>query len=354
MYKCIEPHQLIMNSINDFLPRPRQAVKSNVSVAVATAGALKHAENQVAVPAANKLAIIHPQNGLARPSKEVVDETRDRTQAALDAILENKLGTKTKEKSGPSIVKYTPASQVNVSARERTLKIVDVQYDPFEPARHKHVKAPARPLSPPAPVLKAAPPKLTAEEQRQWYIPPSVSGWKNNKGFVIDVEKRVAADGRFHESAVEAGDRQAKLAEALYEAETKAREEVNQRHEAAEQKQLKANEEKERRLKLLAQKARKRPLDDDEKERERKRASRLKAATKERDITEAVALGHKPTLTGDAQFDSRLFGKSSGTKGLYDEPLFAAEQAAREIYRPKLDEASGGPVEFERIEDKYE
>lgn len=343
-----------MNSINDLLPRPKRAVKSNVSVAVATAGALKNPENQLVVPAANKLVVVRPESGLARPPTEVVNETRDRTQAAIDAILDKKLGTKTKEKSGPSIVKYTPAAHVNESARERTLKIVDVQYDPLEPARHKHVKAPARPPSPPAPVLKAAPPKLTAEEQRQWYIPPSVSGWKNNKGFVIDVEKRVAADGRFHESAVQAGDRQAQLAEALYEAEIKARQEVNERNEAAQQRQLKAQEAKELRLKLLAQKARKRPLDDDEGEREKDRASRLKKALKERDISEAAALGQKPALTGDAQFDSRLFGKSTGSKGLYDEPLFAAEQAARQIYRPKLDEKSAGPVEFERIEDKYE
>lgn len=351
-----------MISINDFLPRPKKPQKSGQSVAVATVSALQTNENQVVLTESSKVVALRPQGAeLARPSSQAVDATRERTQAALDAILDKKMGVQSKPaEEGPSLIRYTPSGAGSgKTPTERTLKIVDVKYDPFEPARHKHVKAPARPPSPPAPVLKAAAPKLSAEEQRQWYIPPSVSGWKNNKGFVIDIEKRVAADGRYQEPQVQAGDRMAKLAESLNQTESSARQELMERQERDQEKAEQTQNAQELRLKLLAQRARKRALPDAEdgsEERARDRAARLRAATRdaERDISETVALGGKPTLSGDAQFDSRLFGRAPRSKDLYDEPLFAAQQAVREIYQPKSDAETGGPVQFERIEDKYE
>jgi SNW domain-containing protein 1 len=45
-------------------------------------------------------------------------------------------------------------------------------------------------------VLRSPPRKATAQEQKEWMIPPSISNWKNNKGFTIPLDKRLASDGR--------------------------------------------------------------------------------------------------------------------------------------------------------------
>lgn len=44
--------------------------------------------------------------------------------------------------------------------------------------------------------MHSPPRKVTVEEQREWKIPPSISNWKNPKGYVIPLDKRLAADGR--------------------------------------------------------------------------------------------------------------------------------------------------------------
>ena len=40
--------------------------------------------------------------------------------------------------------------------------------------------------------------KLTVKlkEQQDWKIPPSISNWKNAKGYTIPLDKRLVADGR--------------------------------------------------------------------------------------------------------------------------------------------------------------
>lgn len=73
---------------------------------------------------------------------------------------------------------------------------MEVVEDPLEPPRFKGKKVPRGPPSPPPPVLRSPPRKVTAQEQKEWMIPPCVSNWKNNKGYTIPLDKRLAADGR--------------------------------------------------------------------------------------------------------------------------------------------------------------
>src|ERR1700712_5804493 len=84
----------------------------------------------------------------------------------------------------------------NTRKNDRIMKIVERQQDPLEPPRFKHKKIPRGPPSPPPPVLRSPPRKATASEQKEWMIPPCISNWKNNKGFTIPLDKRLAADGR--------------------------------------------------------------------------------------------------------------------------------------------------------------
>uniref|UniRef100_A0A060TG42 Pre-mRNA-processing protein 45 n=1 Tax=Blastobotrys adeninivorans TaxID=409370 RepID=A0A060TG42_BLAAD len=341
---------------------------------------------------------------LARPSEEEIRETTDKTKAAIDKILGNKVesakpSSVAKRPDEPTYIRYTPSSMMGQesSGRQRILKVVDVAEDPMAPPKFKHTKVPTGPPSPPAPVLRSPPRKLTAQDQEEWYIPPSISNWKNPKGFTIALDKRVAADGRrFQDVAI--NDNKAKLAEALYAADRSAREEIRERAAVRQKLAEKENAAKDERLRQLAQKAREERLkrqaqqkeedggqdrarsesrspsrtpepesdDDDETEESRKREAirrerkreaerelrrsrmgterKIKEMAREegRDISERVALGvAKPSQpSGEAQFDSRLFGQVSGSRTfnedeVYDRSLFAGREALQSIYRPR-------------------
>ena len=58
-------------------------------------------------------------------------------------------------------------------------------------------------------------------DQQDWKIPPSISNWKNPKGYTIPLDKRLAADGRNLQDVV-VNDKFAALSEDLYLAERKA------------------------------------------------------------------------------------------------------------------------------------
>ena len=68
--------------------------------------------------------------------------------------------------------------------------------------------------------------QVTVKEQQEWRIPPCVSNWKNPKGYTLPLDKRLAADGRGLQS-VHINEKFAKLADALYIADRKAREQVH-------------------------------------------------------------------------------------------------------------------------------
>ena len=66
------------------------------------------------------------------------------------------------------------------------------------------------------------------KEQQDWKIPPCISNWKNQKGYTIPLEKRLAADGRGLQQ-VHINEGFSKLAESLFIADRKAREAVEAR-----------------------------------------------------------------------------------------------------------------------------
>ena len=66
-------------------------------------------------------------------------------------------------------------------------------------------------------------------QQQEWKIPPVVSNWKNAKGYIISLDKRLAVDDKMADGEV--NDNFAKLSEALFVAERNAREEVSRRSE---------------------------------------------------------------------------------------------------------------------------
>jgi SNW domain-containing protein 1 len=139
---------------------------------------------------------------MERPSEEEVQATADKTKAALEKLVNGKIKA-AQPKNVPdaqgktSFIRYTPGQQNGaVGLNQRIIKMTEVVEDPLEPPRFKHKKIPRGPPSPPPPVLRSPPRKATAAEQKEWMIPPCISNWKNNKGFTIPLDKRLAADGR--------------------------------------------------------------------------------------------------------------------------------------------------------------
>ncbi|KAG5457643.1 MAG: SKIP/SNW domain-containing protein, partial [Olpidium bornovanus] len=175
-----------------------------------------------------------------RPSEEEVQETTERTRAALEKIVSGKiaaakpktLSSAATNNRGPQYIRYTPAQQgegFNSGAAQRIIRMVDAPVDPLDPPKFKHKRVPRGPPSPPAPVLHSPPRKVSAKEQAEWVIPPCISNWKNAKGYTIPLDKRLAADGRGLQD-VQINDNFAKFTEALYAADRHAREEVRQRN----------------------------------------------------------------------------------------------------------------------------
>lgn len=154
------------------------------------------------VPLAHRKDISEEQRLMERPSEEEVQETAEKTKAALEKLVNGKIKA-AQPKNVPdaqgktSFIRYTPGQQNGaVGLKQRIIKMTEVVEDPLEPPRFKHKKIPRGPPSPPPPVLRSPPRKATAAEQKEWMIPPCISNWKNNKGFTIPLDKRLAADGR--------------------------------------------------------------------------------------------------------------------------------------------------------------
>ncbi|KAF2637256.1 hypothetical protein P280DRAFT_112942 [Massarina eburnea CBS 473.64] len=329
---------------------------------------------------------------LERPSQELVQATKERTQEALQALVSGQNAAqrpklvKGRAKDEPTFVKYTPTAQMGeAQGKTRILKIQQRQMDPMEPPKHKHKRIPGGPPSPPPPVLHSPPRKLTAEDQENWRIPPPISNWKNPKGYTVPLDKRLAADGRGLQD-VTINDKFAQMGEALQAADRHAREEVKQRALMQQRLAEKEKLQKEENLRNLARQARedrtnnsrRRSRSDsdsdsdseeeavrrrEEARRERKqdfqremrqskmgteRKIQMLAREQNRDISEKVALGlAKPTQSGESMYDQRLFNQSSGfdagfnEDNHYDKPLFAAQDAIASIYRPSVQQDDG-------------
>lgn len=138
---------------------------------------------------------------MERPDDESINETAERTRLALEKITQGKIKAAqpkhvAKSNSDSEYVRYTPANQSAGEGKQRIIKMTTVQEDPLEPARFKHKKIPRGADGPPPPVMHSPPRAATAQDQKDWMIPPCISNWKNNKGYTIPLDKRLAADGR--------------------------------------------------------------------------------------------------------------------------------------------------------------
>lgn len=192
-----------------------------------------------------------------------INETTLRTKAALEKIVNVRLSAAQpknvpQQSSEATHIKYTPSQQsvaFNSGAKERIIRMVEMPKDPLEPPKFKHKRVPKASGSPPVPVMHSPPRPVTVKDQQDWKIPPCISNWKNPKGYTIPLDKRLAADGRGLQE-VQINDNFAKLSEALYVAEQKAREAVEMRSKIQKELMLKEKEKKEQELRALAQRAR--------------------------------------------------------------------------------------------------
>ncbi|KAJ6223889.1 hypothetical protein RDWZM_002434 [Blomia tropicalis] len=325
------------------------------------------------------------QDELVKPSEEEVHKATETTKAALEKLTNSKISAAlpvrcAEKQSDAQYIRYTPSQQGdnhNSGAEQRIIRIVEVQRDPLEPPRFKiNKKIPQAPPSPPPPVMHSPTRKLTVKEQQEWRIPPCISNWKNARGYTIPLDKRLAADGRGLQQ-VHINEKFAKLAEALYISDRKAREAVEMRAQMERKLAQKEKEKKEENLRQLAQKAReeragiRQAVDDDnsdgdldearerdqirhERQKERQRERNIQRAApdkrsklerqRERDISEQIALGmaNPRSNTTEVQFDQRLFNQNKGlASGFGDDEDYAvydrawrSNQATSSIYRP--------------------
>uniref|UniRef100_A0A8C7Y629 SNW domain-containing protein 1 n=1 Tax=Oryzias sinensis TaxID=183150 RepID=A0A8C7Y629_9TELE len=323
-------------------------------------------------------------SGLQKPDEEAVEELTEKTRAALQKQVSQKIAAampvRAADKLAPAqYIRYTPSQQgvaFNSGAKQRVIRMVEMQKDPMEPPRFKiNKKIPRGPPSPPAPVMHSPSRKMTVKEQQEWKIPPCISNWKNAKGYTIPLDKRLAADGRGLQT-VHINENFAKLAEALYIADRKAREAVEMRAQVEKKIAQKEKEKKEEKLRDLAQKAREQRAgiknqhdkgDEDaeagerdmirhDKRKERQHNRNISRAApdkrsklqrdQDRDISELIALGKpNPRISNEAQYDQRLFNQNKGmdsgfaggedeTYNVYDQPFHGARDMASNIYRP--------------------
>nr|ODN85537.1 pre-mRNA-processing protein 45 [Cryptococcus depauperatus CBS 7841] len=212
------------------------------------------------VPLANRTDVSDSERLMERPDEEAVMSTVERTRMALEKITHGKIKAAQpkhvpKGSNEASYIRYTPANQAAGEGKQRIIKIAEVQEDPLEPPRFKHKKIPRGPDEPPPPVLQSPPRPATAQDQKDWMIPPCISNWKNNKGYTVPLDKRLAADGRGLQD-MHINDNFAKFSEALYIADRHIRDEVRERAKMQQQVAQKEKEAQEERLRLMAQAAR--------------------------------------------------------------------------------------------------
>uniref|UniRef100_A0A8C1DRR9 SNW domain-containing protein 1 n=1 Tax=Cyprinus carpio carpio TaxID=630221 RepID=A0A8C1DRR9_CYPCA len=306
---------------------------------------------------------------LQKPDEEAVQELTEKTRSALEKQVSQKIAAampvRAADKLAPAqYIRYTPSQQglaFNSGAKQRVIRMVEMQKDPMEPPRFKiNKKIPRGPPSPPAPVMHSPSRKMTVKEQQEWKIPPCISNWKNAKGYTIPLDKRLAADGRGLQT-VHINENFAKLAEALYIADRKAREAVEMRAQVEKKMAQKEKEKKEEKLRELAKMARDRRAgikahgdkggeDTEVRERDEIRHDRRKERQhdrnisraapdkrsklqrdQDRDISELIALGQpNPRTSSEAQYDQRLFNQNKGM----DSGFAGGRDMAQNIYRP--------------------
>merc|ERR1712099_194048 len=155
-------------------------------------------------------------------------------------------------------IKYKPKTQYLQSSTEKNPRVIQMQEipsDPLDPPKHRLMKVPRAPYNEPVPVMHSPPNTSDSKKTLNWKIPPAISNWKNAKGYIIPLDKRLLADGRnLQETKI--NDNFAKLSEALYIAEQKAREDTELRRRIAEEHALREKEKKDTEMRASAMQAR--------------------------------------------------------------------------------------------------
>jgi len=264
-----------------------------------------------------------------------IQETAEETKAAIEKIVNVRLSaaqpSNIARQSGDSqYIKYKPSQQssaFNSGAKERIIRMVEMPVDPLDPPKFKHKRVPRASGSPPVPVMHSPPRPVTVKDQQDWKIPPCISNWKNPKGYTIPLDKRLAADGRGLQD-VQINDNFAKLSEALYVAEQKAREAVSMRSKVQKEMVMKDKERKEQELRALAQKARS----------ERTGAAMSMPVSSDRGRSESV----------DPRGDYDNYDQDRGREREREEPQETREEREKRIQREKIREERRRERERER------
>ena len=118
---------------------------------------------------------------LQRPDEEAIKEITEKTRVALEKSVSQKVAAAMPVRAADELapaqyIRYTPSQQggaFNSGAKQRVIRMVEMQRDPMEPPRFKiNKKIPRGPPSPPAPVMHSPSRKMTVKEQQEWKIPP--------------------------------------------------------------------------------------------------------------------------------------------------------------------------------------
>lgn len=143
--------------------------------------------------------------------KQCIEETK----SVIDNLLNSKKKSVTgqEKKSQIQFITYSDKSIVNnvnemnddndFLKQNKVIQVKNLEQDPMLPSRFKLLKNKHKDSLPLQPILKNkdAEKKLTKADREKWAIPPSVSNWKNNLGFIIPLNKRTQlANGGFKKS----------------------------------------------------------------------------------------------------------------------------------------------------------
>jgi SNW domain-containing protein 1 len=140
----------------------------------------------------------HVVSDLSKPSQEELAKTTAMTKSALEKV--SNTNRNFDDNGGEyKYIRYTPGQQgltTNSVSSQRIIKMTELSKDPLEPVKFRHKRIPRDTVSPPVPIMHSPPRKLTLKDQQDWKIAPSISNWKNQRGYTIPLEMRLSADGR--------------------------------------------------------------------------------------------------------------------------------------------------------------
>lgn len=181
-----------------------------------------------------------------------------RTMSAISSG-ETQHSKKSLTMASPKYFKYAKVTLQEIPVQSRVIKLQEVISDPLDPASHRLKKMPTTNDSTSRTAVYHSPPRtLTKKDLDDWSIPPSVSNWKNSKGYMIPLDKRLAADGRGLQTTL-INDSFAKLSEALYVAEQKSRDAVDVRAKLQTEIRARQDQKNEDSLRKIAAQAKREP-----------------------------------------------------------------------------------------------